>query len=620
MNTELTRWRFFRAGGFDQVRIDNAAELLAIGELDQKLWVALSCPTTGIEFDARTLSFVDSDGDGHVRAPELIAAVQWAQARLKDSSVLTQKLAGVPLNAIRDDDDAGKAIVAAAAVLIGSDSSDPARLITVEEASAAQASHAALALAQWEASGAAAKPLGEATEAAYAAVQAVADKVEDFFVRGRLAAFDSRAGDALNAAEETFKAITAGPLQVDAEAIAVLPLAHISADASLPLVTGLNPAWAARLTTLREAAVVPLLGELESLSPADWQALKDRLAPYRDWFSAKPDAGAEGAGARELEKLARYVRDLLQLANNFVAFKDFYTHQGKATFQIGTLYLDGRSCELCVAVNDAGKHAALASLSRLCLVYCDCVRGADKLSIAAAFTAGDADQLMVGRNGVFYDRQGKDWDATIVKIIDHPISLRQAFWSPYKRLGRMVAEQMQKMAAAKAASADTKLTQATLDTGKKVTAAAPAKPAATAPSAFDVGKFAGIFAAIGLAVGALGTALASMLTGLLTLKWWQIPLALAGLMLVVSGPAVVLAWFKLRSRNLGPILDANGWAINARARINIPFGTSLTALAQLPNNAERTLVDPYAEKQPPWTLYGLFALLCGVTLWWFLRV
>lgn len=620
MNTELTHWRFFRAGGFDQVRIESAAELLAIGELDQKLWVALSCPTTGIEFDARTLSFVDSDADGHIRAPELIAAVQWAAGRLRDPALLTAKLAGVPLNAIRDDDDEGKAIAAAAAVLIGSEASDPTRLITVEEASAAQASHAALALAQWEHSGAPIKPLGEATETAYAALQAVADKVEDFFVRGRLAAFDSRAADALNAAEETFKAITVGPLQADAEAIAALPLAHISAYASLPLVMGLNPAWTARLAALREAAVTPLLGPLESLSQADWQALKDQLAPYGAWISAKPDAEAEGAGVRELEKLSRYVRDLLQLANNFVAFKDFYTHQGKATFQIGTLYLDGRSCELCVAVNDAGKHAALASLSRLCLVYCDCVRGADKLSIAAAFTAGDADQLMVGRNGVFYDRQGKDWDASIVKIIAHPISLRQAFWSPYKRLGRMVGEQMQKMAAAKAASADTKLTQVTLDAGKKVGTAAPAQPAATAPSAFDVGKFAGIFAAIGLAVGALGTALASMLAGLLTLRWWQIPLALVGLMLVVSGPAVVLAWLKLRSRNLGPILDANGWAINARARINIPFGTSLTALAKLPNNAERTLVDPYAEKQSPWTLYGLFALLCAVTLWWFLRV
>lgn len=77
---------------------------------------------------------------------------------------------------------------------------------------------------------------------------------------------------------------------------------------------------------------------------------------------------------RELERLARYVRDLLPLTNNFVAFRDFYTHQGQASFQIGTLYLDGRSAELCVAVNDAVKHAALAGLPRICLMYCDCSR------------------------------------------------------------------------------------------------------------------------------------------------------------------------------------------------------------------------------------------------------
>jgi hypothetical protein len=77
-----------------------------------------------------------------------------------------------------------------------------------------------------------------------------------------------------------------------------------------------------------------------------------------------------------------------------------------------------------------------------------------------------------------------------------------------------------------------------------------------------------------------------------------------------------MAWFKLRSRNLGPILDANGWAINARARINIPFGTSLTQVAQLPANAERTLTDPYAEKATPWWLYGLVAAVATAGLYW----
>ena len=50
------------------------------------------------------------------------------------------------------------------------------------------------------------------------------------------------------------------------------------------------------------------------------------------------------------------------------------------------------------------------------------------MTIAAAFTAGDADNLLVERNGVSHDRKGRDWDATIVKILEHPISLRQAFW------------------------------------------------------------------------------------------------------------------------------------------------------------------------------------------------
>jgi hypothetical protein len=251
-------------------------------------------------------------------------------------------------------------------------------------------------------------------------------------------------------------------------------------------------------------------------------------------------------------------------------------------------------------------------------VYCDCLRNGEKLTIAAAFTAGDSDQLMALRNGVFYDRQGRDWDATITKIVDHPISLRQAFWSPYKKLARMVGEQLQKIAASKAAGVEGKLAEAATTTVKKVEAAPAAKPA-PAQQAFDVGKFAGIFAAIGLAVGAIGTAVASMLTGLLGLKGWQMPLALIGLMLLISGPAVILAWFKLRSRNLGPILDANGWAVNARARINIPFGTSLTQLAQLPEGAQRALTDPYAEKERPWKAYAVLAIVAIAALAWWTR-
>jgi hypothetical protein len=606
MNASAHSWRFFRAGGFDQPRLDSPADLLAIGSLDQKLWVALSCPVAGTEFDRRTLELIDSDGDGHIRAPELIAAAQWAGARLADTTALAG--GALPLAAIRADDEEGAAIAAAAREVLAETGGD---IVSVEAASAAQARFADKAVAAWQAAGKDALPLGDASEAAYAALQAVAAKIDDWFTRCRLAAFDARAADLLNASEDALKALAGGMLA--AGSTVELPIAKVGAgDMALPLATGVNPAWTDALAALRDQAVTPLLGARETLSEADWQALKDKFAPYAAWLAAKPDPAAEGDGVLALERLARYCRDLMKLANNFVAFKDFYTRQAPATFQIGTLYLDGRACELVVAVNDAGKHAALATLSRLCLVYCDCVRPGEKMTVAAAFTAGDSDQLMVGRNGVFYDRQGKDWDATIVKIVDHPISLRQAFWSPYKKLARMVAEQLQKLAASKAAAVEGKLGEAAVGVGKKVETPA-AKPA---PTPFDVGKFAGIFAAIGLAVGAIGTAVASVVTGLLGLSWWQMPLALIGLLLVISGPAVIVAWFKLRARNLGPLLDANGWAVNARARINIPFGTSLTQLAALPAGAERALGDPYAEKRPPWkTIILVLFIIAGALLY-----
>ena len=603
-------FKFFLAGGFDQVRIDTAADLLNLKDLDQKLWVALSCPTTGIEFDARTLALIDTDNDGHIRAPELLAAIDWAAARLNDSSVFEKKLAGVPLAAIQDE-----AVLAAARGLLP----EGEAVVSVDAASAAEAEYSARALAAWEAAGADAKPLGDATEAACAALAAVREKLDDFFVRCRLAAFDARAEDAMNASDDSFKALGGTALSNGHADIAALPIARVGAGATVPLGagidSGINPAWAERIGALREAVVVPLLGARPGLSESDWLAVQDQLAVFSTWQAAKP-AGLppEAEAVRDLERLARYVRDLLPLANNFVAFRDFYTRQGKACFQIGTLYLDGRAAELVISVNDAGKHAALAGLSRICLVYCECTRPGAKQTIAAAFTAGDSDQLMVGRNGVFYDRQGRDWDATISKIVDHPISLRQAFWSPYKKLARMIAEQLQKLAASKANAVEGKLAEAATAAVKKADAP-PAKP--PAQQAFDVGKFAGIFAAIGLAVGALGTAAAAVVTGLLALKWWQLPLAVAGLLLLISGPAVIVAWFKLRSRNLGPILDANGWAVNARARINIPFGTSLTQVATLPEGAERALTDPYAEKERPWKTYAFIAIVVFIALaWW----
>ena len=262
-------------------------------------------------------------------------------------------------------------------------------------------------------------------------------------------------------------------------------------------------------------------------------------------------------------------------------------------------------------VADAGKHGTLAALAGAYLAYCDCTRpGGEKMTIVAAFTDGDSDNLLVGRNGVFFDRKGRDWDATITKIVANPISLREAFWSPYKKLVRLIEGQFAKRAERADAEANTELAQTAEKVGNADKEAPPAK--AAAPSKIDVGTVA----AIGVAIGGIGAMVTGVLTTFFGLGMWM-PMGLLALLLLISGPSVLLAFLKLRQRNLGPLLDANGWAINGRARINVPFGGALTDVATLPSGAERSLKDPYADKRRPWRLYIFLLVLTALGLAWY---
>jgi hypothetical protein len=673
-------WKFFRAGGFNQVLITSGADLVNLDQLDQKLWVALACPTTGVEFDRTTLALIDTDKDARVRAPELIAAAKWAGALLKQPDDLLKGSATLRPAAINDATPEGKLIATFARQVLGKGDNDD---ITFAEAATAAQTFAgkpfngdgiipadtagddatklvindiinclgadpdtsgkpgvsqakvdqffadATAYSEWwkKAEGdASILPLGLNTEAAAGAVRAVKAKVEDYFARGRLAAFDPRAVSALNRDEKEYAVLGAKDLTSTHADIASLPLAQVGATTPLPLTQGINPAWANAIAALQTQAITPLLGAKTVLTEADWNALLGKLAAFEAWNAAKSGGSIEKIGlarAREilatkaketlteliardkaeegnsmavigLHRLIHYHRDLAKLCRNFVNFSDFYGRKEKAIFQAGTLYLDQRSCDLCLSVDDAGKHAVMAGMAGTYLAYCDCVRKGtgDKLSIVAAFTGGDSDNLLVGRNGIFYDRAGLDWDATITKIVDNPISIRQAFWSPYKKLVRMLEERAAKQAADADAAANSQLTAV----ANTPLAAGGTAPAPAGKPAFDPS----VIALLSLALGSLAAAGASILVFLGKFEDWQIPLLIIGVMLVVSAPSMAIAWLKLRKRNLGPILDANGWAVNAKAKMNVPFGGALTGVAALPPGAAFGAADAFAEKRSVW--------------------
>lgn len=691
-------WRFFRAGGVDQVQLTRGADLARLDELDQKLWVALACPVAGLAIDPRTLKLIDTDGDGRIRAQELIAAATWVTSALKDPESLTCGSSALSLANIQDQTPEGRELLSAVKVLLTASGKSEASELQVQDVAGAvtafgkqpfngdgiitpqsardDATRTALldivahteapldrsgskgvsadtlkaffleldAYVAWLDAGKSGDvlPLGEATAGAYTAFAAIRSKVDDYFGRVRIAAYDPRSVQALNRAEAEYVAIGAGSIDATGAEIAHFPLAPVQAGKALPLTTGVNPAWAGRIQAFAAQVVRPLLGERITLTAEDWSALTSRFAAHDAWLAKKPStraAALDESRARALldpglrqristllsedeaerpkalllekvERLAYLHRDLFKLANNFVSFRSFYAPNDRAAFQDGTLFIDQRECELVLRVDDPAKHAVLASLSKCYLMYCD-IKNAkgEKRQIVAALTNGHADNVTVGRNGVFYDRSGQDWDATITKIVDSPISVRAAFWAPYKKVVRSIEEYITKRAAAAEAESDQKLGSA-LTVAQSAAEGAP-KP--VKPAKFDVG----VVAALGVAVGGLTAALGALMQSFFGLGIWM-PLGVVGVMLVISGPSMAIAWLKLRQRNIAPLLDANGWAINTHAKLNVAFGEALTKVASLPRGASRDLADPFAERRKPWAFYVFLLALLGLAGCWYL--
>ena len=689
---------FFRAGGFDQVRFENGQDFLNLDQLDWKLWVALASPTKGLAFDARTLELVDADKDGRIRATELIAAVKWAGALLKNPDDFLKAPPELPLASINLEVEEGKRIYEAAkTVLRGLGKGDATTISVPDSAAAVKAFHdmtfngdgvipaestqtaeqkqlvldvmatvgstddksgkkgvnadqvKAFFTAVTQYVGWIAKaegdttlmPLGTATVAAFESMKVVRTKVDDFFARCAMTAFDSRAAAALNREEKEYLAVAAKDLTISSEEIKAFPLSKIEGHKALPLFENVNPAWAVQLGVFAADAVNPIHGEQTKLTETQWAQMKTRLATFEAWQASKVGGVVEKLGLERLkalvgstalldplfaeekaqeataksidsvEKLVRFTRDLFQLANNFVSFRDFYEKKRPAIFQVGTLFLDQRECELVIRVEDPVKHALMAPLSRGFLAYCDCVRPAsgEKMSIVAAFTAGDSDNLMVGRNGLLKDRDGKDWDATITRLVDNPISIRQAFWSPYKKVLRFVEEQVARRAAEEEKDSNALLADGVTNVGK----AGEEGKVVKEPKKLDIG----VVAALGVAVGGITAAMGALLQSFFGLGLWM-PLGVVGLLGLISGPSMLIAWLKLRQRNIGPLLDANGWAVNAHAMLNVPFGASLTKTAALPAGSKLDTRDPYAEARRPWKLYIALVVLFGVGIAWYL--
>ena len=542
------KWTYANIGGNTRIVIKNGKDIAHLGELDEKLWTVLACPVTGLEIADESLAVIDYNHDQKIHIQDVVHTAKWLCQVLVDADVLMAGSDSLSVEMIKDE------TIKQVATTLAHDG-----VVTLADVKAA------IAGVQIEAKTAPEAPYAADVIVAYQACQ---EAYSQYF--------------------QTFKLQSLG-------------LATLPADAAVP-----------------------------GLTEEQFAEMGKKIADYEAGKAAVETANAAALAAAQaqykpLEKLLLLNRDFCTLLRNFVSFQDFYAKRVVerigvetkdespwAIFQAGTLVIDQRACNLCLRVNDMAKHNAQAPDSGMFLIYCNCKLHAtgETMQIVAAMTIGDIRNLKVGKNALFYDRQGRDWEAEVVKIIDNPISIGQAFWSPYRKLGEWISGLITKSAAEKEQKSFADMT-AKLEGQGTEKAAMP----------FDVAKFAGIFAAIGLAIGSIGTFLTSLLAEVKEMHAWAL-LIVPTILLVVSGPSMILAWMKLRKRNLAPLLNANGWAVNADAIVNVLFGNTLTEQAQYPLVK---LQDPHAKIKKltnggKWTI-GIASILLGIgitvlIMWW----
>lgn len=636
-------WKYAYVGGVPRVQIATGEDIAHLGELDEKMWTVLSCPVKGLEIDEKSLAYIDTNNDGQVHVTEVVSVAEWLTGALTDPDCLTQGLNSLPLSLINTETEQGAALLKAATHILQELGKPEATEISLADSSSSLDAVMQHRLEQLKAERSAqdtvAAPYGEHTEAVTAAYTALTPKVKDYYMRSRLAAFSTESTAALDVQVAQIEAISTANLTDRTAEIAACPIARVTEGTSTPVLAlsaAINPAWAEQWEVVR----THFAGDI---TEAMWDDMGHKLEAYHSYQASLEVTEAdvvldeETASIQLVDKFLHLLRDFHQLLRNFVTLTDFYTPGRQGIFQAGTLYIDQRACHLCMRVTDAAAMAAQAAQSGLFLVFCHCTSKikSQTMEIVAALTVGDTQNISVGKNAIFYDRQGHDWDARVTNVIDNPISIRQAAMSPYRKMASFVEDKVRSMAQKKedaviskaATTIDEKAESAATATAQATTAPSTAQPdefkaaAKSAASAFDIAKFAGIFAAIGMAIGFIGSAITTIVTGFLKLSWWQMPLSLLAIFLLISGPSMFLAWLKLRKRNISPMLNANGWAVNAAAMISIRFGNALTEQACFPLSAKMRKQDPFADKEIPWWKHllgwSLILVLLVAVLWFF---
>ncbi len=439
-------------------------------------------------------------------------------------------------------------------------------------------------------------PLGAETTAAYEVFCALRGKLDQYFAQCLALNLDQRFAQRMGWTQEELERLDFDDPAVIEQVLEKAPLAPARADQVLDFGDKINPFYEELLRQFRRHVVEPVLGKnIDSLSAGHWRQIRAFFAAHDRWVCEKPAPEMERLG---IEKLQAYVEGdfaprlraliaasqdtagilekirllenvvllqvhLIDFANNFISFPHLYDLARRAMFEMGTLVMDGRRFNLAVRVRDRNRHKAAAAGCNIFVLYIEVTARADgdTMELAVPVTAGGRGNLCVGKRGVFYDLAGREYDAKVIDIVENPISLQEALFMPFRRLGRVLVGKIESITTA----AEKKLDSRVSATVEQVAAPRPATAEAAGASRLSR---AGMLMGAGVTLAALGSAVAYITKTLSAVKPLSAILAVLAAAAAVMLPVSIVAFLKLRRRDLSAILEGCGWAINARMRLS----------------------------------------------------
>ena len=452
---------------------------------------------------------------------------------------------------------------------------------------------------------------GENTAALYGKFTAVKEKTDEYF---RLCQVMALAEGNVNISTPSLD-----PLNVDSldALMKTAPIARATEKEILDLKSKLNPVWKKPLEDFF-TAFVP---EKTVISGEDWKNICNEFLPYTKWVTGKPcdnfdsfdeeklaklekDLADGMAGKLEelialdkssgenvmcfsqVRKLILFQQNLFEFLNNYVSLKELFVLEHSSMLQHGELIMDGRHFSLVTPLAAIAEHKKLASKCNICVMYIETVTGEGaalkKQSYAVAVTSGDMNNLFVGKCGIFITFDNKVCDAKVVDFIQQPVSFSEALKMPFHKFGELVGRQMDKFFSARSKEVETGVTKSFTEaqTFKPGTTPPPAKPPVPGklPAAAQTPAVSGSMMLMGggLGIAAIGSSFAFMAQAMKNVSVWNVLFVFLCIILIFSGPLVIMSLIKLYRRSISSFLEAGGVAINKRMRLTRKMGAIFT--------------------------------------------